>query len=504
MPFERIRFNQYMNNLEFVLLNKKYFSFWRISEVATLQYQYGDYNLKDSNINFLDFNFSPPLGLYASVLLLLTVDDGSIIAIDTKTNGFIYNYKIINQRIPLENFNLICCINSISLVIDNKIQCYKLKSLKDINSSNLFKDDYNTFEFDSNIISYDVDNLNSQILLLTKKAVLYYLDIKEEAHAKLFNFPEDKNEINNNFIICSRIITNQSNYNYNDLNYNNINNIQEAINKNYLYEDNYNLNRLFNKYLFISGHKNGTITLWDIPSYNLSCKFEVLTEELLALDHCNINNVLAASFTENLRFFSLSNNNERVIGKYKPLLPYIQIKYLPDGNFLFALDESSTLFLIKIKYDNFLLHLHQIQNINLEVLNLQLSILDPFNKFFCSSINSVNIYNRKFTNILKSLSYENAMPQFYLLDKFDCNEYLNKDSNKNSLINNRFEFNFSDKEENIIIIFSYDTSIVLIRNFESHTINNIIKFDSVFNKFRQSLFIPYTSLLFKSNLFIII
>ena len=51
--------------------------------------------------------------------------------------------------------------------------------------------------------------------------------------------------------------------------------------------------------------------------------------------------------------------------------------------------------------------------------------IEQYNKFFINLSNIyLCVYNRKYTNLLKNLEYDNSIPQFALQDKFNIEEYL--------------------------------------------------------------------------------
>jgi hypothetical protein len=136
-----------------------------------------------------------------------------------------------------------------------------------------------------------------------------------------------------------------------------------------------------------------------------------------------------------IRFFDISK--EKLLGKYKIIsaASFKIIKFLPDGNYFFAVDLKNAVFLIKIEsYNPLLLQIHQIIKFDSDIINFELSPLDPYSRFLVNLANvELHIFNRKFTNVLRNLNYDSSIPQFNLMDKFDLNTYFkNEFENNNS------------------------------------------------------------------------
>jgi len=91
------------------------------------------------------------------------------------------------------------------------------------------------------------------------------------------------------------------------------------------------------------------------------------------------------------------------------------------------------------------------------------------------------VYNRKYTNILKNFSYENSIPEFYLQDKFNVEEYMKnevkvvKKSDEISIENYIFEFCPNDKA--IVYLLSRARKVFLVRNYELHNLIRCIELD---------------------------
>jgi WD40 repeat protein len=230
-----------------------------------------------------------------------------------------------------------------------------------------------------------------------------------------------------------------------------------------------------NQYYLLTGYKNGFIKLWSIPEYTLVMQFEVVTEELISLDTTPNDLKLVASYSEYLRFFDL--HEEKFIGRYKPITSkaFKHIVFLPDGEYLIAVDLNNTVLLLKIEsYNPLLIQIHQLFNVNGDIYQFRLNPLDCYNKFLINLQNIyLCIYSRKFTNVIKNLSYDSSVPQFSLHDKFNVEEFLKKEYpieiNKNEIVYESFKFEFCTNDKNLLYILSEARKLVIIRNFEEKT-----------------------------------
>jgi hypothetical protein len=362
-------------------------------------------------------------------------------------------------------------VKYISIIVENCIKYFKLPFLKDINY-----DDYNIFTnkeeeilLDSEIYSIDIDLMTSEGLFLTKKAVLYYINYIDNTAVRLANFIAQKNEI-----ISAKLIN--KDYQFYSLRKIDLENLEiEQISPEL--KD--------NQYFLITAHKFGVLKVWSIPEYTLFINFDTMTEEILCFDTTPNDLKIACSYNTGLiRFFDL--NKESFLGKYKSISgqPYKFMKYLPDGQFLYAVDMNNTIFLIKVeKYEPLLIQIHQLFNISGEIIEFRLNPTENYNKFLVNIQNVfLQVFNRKFTNILKNLSFDSSIPLFYVQDKFHPDEYLKSvNTNQSNDITRKFEnfhFDFSPNslEKSFVYILSEGRKLLLIRNYELHTINKVVNF----------------------------
>jgi len=352
---------------------------------------------------------------------------------------------------------------------------------------------------DSDIVSVDMEIMDNSdsALCLTKKGNLWALNLEENTTIRIFSFQAELQgfDYESEILLLAGEINAKSNLDHNsDLNFNKKNNFfdQTSSDINNYYNHNYkqdkdfiiaskiisknyqtyslkkiNFNELVmedcspevkeNEYFYLTGHKSGTIKVWSLPEFSLSMNFEVVTEELVSFETTPNDLKLVASYKnkENemnymnnkhpekvqsescLRFFDIAK--EKFLGKYKPVSSeaFKFIKFLPDGNFFFAVDLKNVIFLIKIEsYTPLLLQIHQITSFASEIINFDLCPVDTYNKFLVNLQNAeLHVFNRKFTNILKILSYDGSVTQFYLQDKFVFNEFFRNeiDSKKTDL-----------------------------------------------------------------------
>ena len=111
------------------------------------------------------------------------------------------------------------------------------------------------------------------------------------------------------------------------------------------------------------------------------------------------------------------------------------------------------------------------------------------------------VYYRKFTSVIKNISYDNSVPQFFLHDKFSVEEYLKKEItmniNKNEILYENFIYDFCSSDKNLVYILSEARKLVLIRNFEEKVIIKKISFPYSPINFTISLNSAYIVYLFK-------
>lgn len=112
----------------------------------------------------------------------------------------------------------------------------------------------------------------------------------------------------------------------------------------------------------------------------------------------------------------------------------------------------------------------QLFNLSGEVLNFSLNPIDQYNKFLINLGNVyLVIYNRKYTNLLKNLEYDNSIPQFALQDKFNLEDYLKQEikREKADIVEN-FTMEFSPKDKSLVYILSQARKVLIIRHYEHH------------------------------------
>ena len=116
----------------------------------------------------------------------------------------------------------------------------------------------------------------------------------------------------------------------------------------------------------------------------------------------------------------------------------------------------------------------------------------------------LQVYNRKYTNLLKNLNYDSSIPQFGLMDKFNIEEYF-KTEVKMSLLEGKeiekFCVQFSQQEKQIIFILSRARKAVLVRDYEIHSNVKIINLHENFNSFKLSFDSSFWFLIMKDGRF---
>jgi WD40 repeat protein len=471
--YKILKWNCYLNNLEFCTLSNKIYTFWRVNTDVSLQYQHGDFNFEEIDgikTYFTSLEYTPPLSERGIILTLVAISNDIIWGIDTKTNSVVIKY-LTNIGTPIKFIT--CTLNYIILTYDNKIKYYKLPKLVDINSEelNLFVSSEQEITIDSDVLTYQTDFVKSNTLTLSRKGVLWCINYEEAISVKIYSFLDNKDEI-----VQTKIV--QKDYQYysvKKIDFNNIKIAEDVFNNHEIKE---------NEYYLISGHKNGLLKIWNIPEYALLMQFEVITEELLGFDTAPNDLKLVASYTEYLRFFDIGLG--KFLGKYKPISSksFKHINFLPDGQYLFCIDVNNTVFLLKIeKYEPLLIQIHQLFNLSSEIYQFRINPIDCYNRFLINLENIyLYVYERKFTNVIRGLSYDNSVPQFSVLDKFNVEEYLKKEYNTGGsyipgqILYENFIFEFCTNDKSIAYILSEGRKLVLIRNFEKQAIIKTIQF----------------------------
>ncbi len=190
-----------------------------------------------------------------------------------------------------------------------------------------------------------------------------------------------------------------------------------------------------------------------------------------------------------IRFFDLANS--KCLGRYRALTNehYTFVRFLPDGKHMFLLDNFGTIFLMKIeKWDPIGIQMHQVIfvfnklfNLSGEILNFSLNPIDQYNKFLVNLGNVyLVVYNRKYTNLLKNLEYDNSIPQFALQDKFNVEDYFKQEMKREKAdVVENFIMEFSPKDKSLVYILSQARKVIIIRHYEHHENVKQIFFNSV-------------------------
>jgi hypothetical protein len=166
------------------------------------------------------------------------------------------------------------------------------------------------------------------------------------------------------------------------------------------------------------------------------------------------------------------------------------------------------MFLIYIEnIEPLLIQYNMIMNIDYNIIDFNLSICECYNKFYMNIKNQfLFVYNRKFTNILKNENFENCIPKFYIQDKFNIIEYfkengkiLNKNKNQ-KLENYKISFSPIISEKSYIYLLNTLNKMLIIRNFELHTIENIIQFKEKILDFKLTLNFKFIIFLYEKKI----
>lgn len=229
----------------------------------------------------------------------------------------------------------------------------------------------------------------------------------------------------------------------------------------------------------IVAYKNGKIKQFSLPDFEWTASFDVPTEEVTTLEIVENSCKMVVGYVGGIfRFFDLSSS--ALIGKYCTGLgiDIRTIKALPDGEFLYWVDANNTLNLLKIEsFSPLVLQNHQVMNTMGEIKDFDLHPLESYNRFFLNLGDVyINVYSRKYTNVMKNLSYNNSVPQFFLQDKFPVDTFFKTEGYKAFEENEHFLCSFSPTDKSIIFIVSQARRTLLVRNFEVHNNIKVIEF----------------------------
>ena len=229
-------------------------------------------------------------------------------------------------------------------------------------------------------------------------------------------------------------------------------------------------------YYIITLHKNNEIKVWAMPYYNLIYNFETINEEIKSLDTALDELFFVVSYnSNNIRFFY----NEKFLGKFNTenlgsYSPIILIKIFPDWKYIYLI------FLEQI--EPLVIQFHTISKISYPIKDFNISSIDSYNLFYINIQNLyINIYNRKYTNIIKNnkeKTFAKNTPEFYIKDKMHLTEgFMGHKNIDNNLI---IYFSLDIKNKNLIFILSKRNKMIIIRNFENHTnIKNVLFVDDI-------------------------
>ena len=482
--YHTIKWNIYLQNLEFTTIGEKSITFWRINSTdGSLQYQEGNFDFeKYPLLNILSIEFLPPIYQINTIIMLIGCSQGKILAFDTRTNNCLF---IFDNILFDYNINFIFCNESyVTFIGNNYFKYYYVDFKKDNDIKNFFSshpDKYNKMSFDSEIISFDFDIRNdNDALIMTKKGLVHYINYKEKSTVKLFHFINTQSTVLQVKIMkksYDKYLIKENPFDYNFKEDNKNDDIEEN-------EKRENLLNLRENYYLISSHSDGSIKIWTIPEYILLYNFETINEQILYFDVAINDLLFAVSYTDNtIRFF----NNEKLLGKFfsqhlTSYSPFKYIKFFPESKYLYLIDTSNIMFLILVeRYEPLLIQYHKIMSIDYDIVDFNISSVECYNKFYFNIQNVyLYVYNRKFTNIMQNLSFENSIPQFYVQDKFSMVDYFKQKgvkNNRNPIEKFTISFSTNVTEKSFIYLMSQGNKELIIRNYETHVIENIIDFN---------------------------
>ena len=501
LSFLQMKFNLYLStNMEFCTINQDYYSYWFIKP-SNLTIEEHPSRLRNftGNSEIICFDYTAPLSVKCIMCLLLGISNGCVVISDYIRDNLLKIYKptdLFNIERNIKLYDIVASMYYITFIYNDKIKYFTMPSLQNIDYTDMdiLKIPKGEISHNSTIITCDIDLINPRTegISLTHNGSVYYINYNEECTVKLFTFiPVDIYEIQE----CKIINKNIKNIS--------IQNIQNKTKNN---QNNQN------GYYFITSHKHGNVRIWNIPEFDMIYVFEVNNSELTLIQTLpNDLKFLAFYSNGNIRCFDIEEG--KVTGKIniKTILGegnyFKQVTFFPDGKYFFAIDNNKNdVYLGGIeKFNELIINFNQVlSGYSMNIKNIVLSYLEPFLIFGINNYDkNVFIYKRKYTEIIRDLSFEKTVPVYELIDSFIpenfCNEFkINNEINNN--IENKIIIYFSPliHQKDQILIFTKKHNLILVRDFKMKFVLKIIKFDSQLINFNLSNSGYYILYMFKN------
>ena len=449
----------FCSNNSYKIYNLQYIDDIKINETR----HYMKFN-EDKKIKSLEF--LPAMGLTATLCLLISFEDRSVLLVNADLNEIIHEYKfpdfIVNK--------IICGLFFINLISEKKIVFYPLSNTKNISLNDMKELKHDIFnenikkeiKHDNKIIYTELDIYDStgRALLVTERGFLYYDFYPEKTKIKLYGFNSEEKYINNCVLI---------------------NNFSTNINE---------IKKL--SHYIITSHKGGTIKISSIPSFDLIYEFTEKNVEITYMIGVPGKSLFIAFYNNGfMKCFDIKRcqftgiiNITDIVGYEENNINIIKYaKFYEGGKVCLIVDEAkNNLYLLTFEsFDPLTVKCKQIPYINIKGLeSIYINRVEPFYTFaVCNHYGEVFVYERKYAALIQTLNLENDTPiyerkDYINMDKINLAEFK-LEENKISLLQNIEKINQNEiyyglrirdieKEKHYLYIFNYRNNALFVRD----------------------------------------
>ena len=436
------------------------------------------------------FEFLPVIGLTATLCLLISFEDKSVCLINGDLNEIIYEYKLNDFVVN----KIICTLFFINLIYDTKIVFYPLANTKNISLNDMKELKHDIFnenikkeiKHESKIIytETDINDSTGRALLVTERGFLYYDFYPEKQKIKLYGFNSEEKYITN-CIIINNFTTN-------------ITEIKKL------------------SHYIITSHKEGSIKISSIPSFDLIYEFKEKNVEInymisvpgkplfLAFYSNGLMkcfDIKKCQFTGIINILDIIGNEENDTNSIK------YAKFYPGGKVCLIVDKArNNLYLITFdSFDPLVIKCKQIPYINIKGLkSIYINRVEPFYSFSISNnLGEIFIYERKYAALIQTLNLENDTPIYERKDYINMTNInlaeFKLEENKVDLLQNDEKIEQNEiyyglrikeieKEKHYLYIFNYKNNALFVRDTKNKKFVDAIQLN-----------LPIYSLKFENN-----
>lgn len=458
------KFTEY--KIEFCFCSNNSYKIYNLQYINDIKIIETNHYMKfDNNKKIKSFEFLPPIGITATLCLLISFEDNIIYLINGDLNEIIHEYKYENYIVN----NIFCSLFFIYLISDNSISFYPLENTKNISLNDMKELKYDILnenikkeiKHKNKIIQTEIDVYDStgRALLFTERGFLYYDFLPEKKKIKLYGFNSEEKYITNCIII------------------NNFTNNMEEIKK-------------LSHYI-ITSHKGGKIKICSVPSFDIIYEFRENVDISLMLSipgkslflifysngYMKCFDIKKCQFTGIINILEIIGNEENKINTIK------YAKFYEGGKKCLFVDKAkNNIYLITFdSFDPLNLKCKQIPYIKIKGLqNIYINRAEPFYSFAVSNnYGEIFIYERKYATLIKTLNLENDTPiyetkDYINIDKINLAEFKLEDNkikyleNMNKLNQNEIYYGLRirdiEKEKHYLYFFNYKYNTLFVRD----------------------------------------